>query len=136
MNKQMLDAIVAGVVEKIAGDITAAITADDTMSRVLADVHAAAPLASTRKTGARHTRRVRKQTGRTHYRAVKPGKAGASVSRDLADRLVPAYDAIRAAGAAGAHIVALETATGRTTKQLENDIMALRSMGHVVSDND
>lgn len=79
-------------------------------------------------------RRTRKTAGRTRYHAVKRGKGGSEAG--LTDRCKPAFDAIHANGKAGATIVDLEAATGRSTKQLENDLQWLRTNGFVASDND
>lgn len=141
INKTMTDAIVAGVVASISAQIMSAMTAgtdqpetttsaaDDTMADRL-DVRATG---EPRQRIDAKPRRVRKTTGRTSYRAVKPGKAGLAVVATLAERLQPAYSAIRAAGSTGLTMPGLEYTTGRTTKQLENDVMALRTLGHVIS---
>ncbi len=88
------------------------------------------------KAGARHRQARRQITGRAKYYAVKPGKAGAKTLGIIAERLRPVYSAIVASKRTGLDMLALEKLTKRTTKQIENDLMWLRTAGHIVSDRD
>ena len=123
INQNMLDAIVSGVVAKISGQITDALTGGPSPSVVA--VEASQP--ATGKRAARPRRRA--NAVHAAYRLAASGKAAGKLADTMPDRIQPAYRAMLAAGKSGLTINALMTATKRTSKQLENDVHWLKVNG-------
>jgi len=126
IDQDMLNAIVSGVVVNVTQQITSGLTGG--LSGPMSE--STVPPATTGKRPAKPRRTV--NGPRATYRTVKSGKAGAKLIASMPERCQPAMAALVAAGSAGVSIPGLMTSTGRTSKQLENDVYWLKVNGFAV----